>query len=254
MWPVPARFPLPLWGWVQVRGNCCSLVEEPLSKRKSRYIFRAVWLSWIILSLVSLRPCSCNPAGSTGECNVETGRCTCKDNVEGFHCERWVSLPVALFQEWEIFEQWPGVNIKEINSFSIAYADANLGFSIWIPQIQEAVPPASVLDTPQFAPMLLATASTASPPASSSVKLSLSLYLRLGCRPKHEKRLKSCSFLPVWDSKLWAGRYRIPFSEVLSYWSQWELPRLQVVCSVGVEGIRSFGLRHPLCLTYTSRF
>ncbi|KFQ19837.1 Laminin subunit gamma-1, partial [Merops nubicus] len=40
------------------------------------------------LSEAGCRPCSCDLAGSTGECNVETGRCTCKDNVEGFHCER----------------------------------------------------------------------------------------------------------------------------------------------------------------------
>ncbi|XP_056149920.1 laminin subunit gamma-1 [Lampris incognitus] len=34
------------------------------------------------------RPCSCNPSGSTQECDVQTGKCQCKDNVEGFSCDR----------------------------------------------------------------------------------------------------------------------------------------------------------------------
>ena len=74
------------------------------------------------------------------------------------------------------------MNIREINSLSFASSDANLDFSIWIPPIQGAVPPASVLDTLQSAPMPSATVSTASPPASSLVKLSLPLSLKLGCR------------------------------------------------------------------------
>lgn len=40
------------------------------------------------LTEAGCRPCACNAAGSTDDCNVETGRCSCKDNVEGFNCER----------------------------------------------------------------------------------------------------------------------------------------------------------------------
>lgn len=56
--------------------------------------------SYFIISLrfPSNRPCSCNPSGSIDECNVETGRCVCKDNVEGFNCERQLILSlVALY-------------------------------------------------------------------------------------------------------------------------------------------------------------
>uniref|UniRef100_A0A8B9RND4 Laminin, gamma 1 n=1 Tax=Astyanax mexicanus TaxID=7994 RepID=A0A8B9RND4_ASTMX len=45
-------------------------------------------------------PCSCNPAGSTQECDVNTGRCQCKDNVDGFNCDRLVSFT----------HQWSAVN------------------------------------------------------------------------------------------------------------------------------------------------
>lgn len=164
------------------KGDCCSLKE----KLGSLWKFFCVGSWWVILSPDSFRPCSCNLAGSTGECNVETGRCACKDNVEGFHCERWVSLPLALFQEWETFQWWPGVSIREMNFLSFTSSDANLDFSIWIPPIQGAVPPASVLDTLQFAPTPSATVSIVSPPASSLVKLNLPLYLGLRCRLKSE--------------------------------------------------------------------
>lgn len=88
-----------------------------------------------------------------------------------------------------------GLSIKEINSLSFTSSDANLDFSIWILPIQEAVLPASVLDTLQSAPMLWATVSIASPPTSSLVKLSFPLYLRLGCRLESEV-IKKTELLP----------------------------------------------------------
>lgn len=216
------------------KGDCCSLKEKTGAFLK----FSLPVSEWVILSPGSFRPCSCDLAGSTGECNVETGRCTCKDNVEGFHCERWGSLPVASFQEWEAFERWPEVGIGEINSLSFASSDANLDSFIWIRPIQEAVPPASVLDTLQSALVLLVTVSTASPPTSSLVKSSLLLYLKSGCRLKSEAIKKTCSFLSVQDHKPWAGRSRIPLLEVLHYcWSYGELPSLQLVCLAREEWI-----------------
>lgn len=38
------------------------------------------------------RPCTCHPAGSLGTCDPRSGRCPCKENVEGSQCDRWVSL------------------------------------------------------------------------------------------------------------------------------------------------------------------
>lgn len=43
----------------------------------------------LVLSLG--RPCTCNPAGSRGTCDPRSGRCPCKENVEGNLCDRWVS-------------------------------------------------------------------------------------------------------------------------------------------------------------------
>ncbi|KAG7273400.1 hypothetical protein CRUP_037462 [Coryphaenoides rupestris] len=40
------------------------------------------------LTEAGCRPCSCDPSGSTQECDVDNGRCQCKDNVEGFNCDR----------------------------------------------------------------------------------------------------------------------------------------------------------------------
>lgn len=37
------------------------------------------------------RPCTCHPAGSLGTCDPRSGRCPCKENVEGSQCDRWVS-------------------------------------------------------------------------------------------------------------------------------------------------------------------
>lgn len=88
-----------------------------------------------------------------------------------------------------------GLSIREINSLSFTSSDANLDFSISSPPIQEAVPPASVLDTLQSAPVLWATVSIASPPTSSLVKLSFPLYLTLGCRLKSEA-IKKPQLLP----------------------------------------------------------
>lgn len=107
--------------------------------------------------------------------------------MEGFHCERW-----GVFFQWLCFKNEKhlsedlGLSIREINSLSFASSDANLDFSIWIPPIQEAVPPASVLGTLQSAPMLWATVSIASPRILSLVKLSFPYYLTLGCRIESE--------------------------------------------------------------------
>lgn len=37
------------------------------------------------------RPCTCNSAGSLGTCDPRSGRCPCKENVEGNLCDRWVN-------------------------------------------------------------------------------------------------------------------------------------------------------------------
>ena len=34
------------------------------------------------------RPCTCDPAGSVGTCDPNTGHCTCKERVEGHLCNR----------------------------------------------------------------------------------------------------------------------------------------------------------------------
>lgn len=108
-----------------------------------------------------------------------------------------------------------GLSSREINSLSFASSGANLDFSIWIPPIQEAVPPVSVLDILQSAPMLWATVSIASPRILSLVKLSFPYYLRLGCRLESEMIKKPNSLFSVQDHKPWTGRSRIPLLEVL---------------------------------------
>lgn len=40
------------------------------------------------LHLTPSRPCSCDPAGSVGTCDPNTGHCTCKERVEGHLCNR----------------------------------------------------------------------------------------------------------------------------------------------------------------------
>lgn len=106
-------------------------------------------------------------------------------------------FPWLCFKNEKHLSEDLGLSIREINSLSFAFSDANLDFSIWIPPIQEAVPHASVLDTPQSAPMLWATVSIESPPTLTLVKLSFPLYFRLGCRLESEviKKTPTLSFL-----------------------------------------------------------
>lgn len=40
------------------------------------------------LHLAPSRPCACDPAGSVGTCDPNTGHCTCKERVEGHLCSR----------------------------------------------------------------------------------------------------------------------------------------------------------------------
>lgn len=40
------------------------------------------------LRLTPSRPCTCDPAGSVGTCDPNTGHCTCKERVEGHLCNR----------------------------------------------------------------------------------------------------------------------------------------------------------------------
>ncbi|GAB0198623.1 laminin subunit gamma-3 [Grus japonensis] len=48
------------------------------------------------LSEGGCRPCACDPVGSVGTCNPNTGHCTCKERVEGHLCDRcqlgWFNL------------------------------------------------------------------------------------------------------------------------------------------------------------------
>ncbi|KTG04379.1 hypothetical protein cypCar_00038956, partial [Cyprinus carpio] len=75
------------------------------------------------------RPCSCNPAGSTQECDVQTGRCQCKENVDGFNCDRcklgYFNLdpqnpqgctPCFCFQHSTVCESADGYHIHKITS------------------------------------------------------------------------------------------------------------------------------------------
>lgn len=40
------------------------------------------------LRLTPSRPCACDPAGSVGTCDPNTGHCACKERVEGHLCNR----------------------------------------------------------------------------------------------------------------------------------------------------------------------
>lgn len=51
----------------------------------------ALLLDTLLLSCLFGRPCTCNPAGSLGTCDPRSGRCPCKENVEGNLCDRWVN-------------------------------------------------------------------------------------------------------------------------------------------------------------------
>lgn len=46
-----------------------------------------------LLSCLLGRPCACSEAGSLGTCDPHSGRCPCKENVEGHLCDRWATDP-----------------------------------------------------------------------------------------------------------------------------------------------------------------
>ncbi|KAG7250813.1 hypothetical protein CRUP_018527, partial [Coryphaenoides rupestris] len=71
------------------------------------------------LTEAGCRPCSCDPSGSTQECDVDNGRCQCKDNVEGFNCDRRRGLDGAA----QGHEQRPGQLVPRRHEISLISDD-----------------------------------------------------------------------------------------------------------------------------------
>lgn len=69
------------------KSKHCFIYANPLD-----FVSVALKFSMSFPHLSIPRPCSCNPAGSTQECDVNTGHCRCKENVEGFSCDRSASF------------------------------------------------------------------------------------------------------------------------------------------------------------------
>lgn len=167
-----------------------------LSKRKTRHFFKLyVDLTELSSLLTVPGPVLAMLLAAQGNATLRQGgvraRTTWKDStVRGEFFFLWLC-----FKNEKYLSEDLGLSIREINSLSFTSSDANLDFSIWIPPIQEAVPPASVLDTLQSVPVLWATVSIASRPASTLVKLGFPLYLRLGCRLESEA-IKKTHLLP----------------------------------------------------------